>query len=140
MLCESQSKKSTAHSSGAPEFTPWFLCGVRVAQSLIFCVIFCGSLFVHLSSLFFFIYSLYCISFFDFLLLIIPCGIIFILSLNCQPKYLLIWLILCQRFFMLIIGILQWILYLYYHYYAWFLPLIYKPPLIIISLLYEICQ
>ena len=32
-------------SSGAPEFTPSF-CGVRFAQSLVFCVVFCRSLFV----------------------------------------------------------------------------------------------
>jgi hypothetical protein len=34
-----------AYPSGAPEFTPVF-CGVCVAQSLFFCVVFCRSLFV----------------------------------------------------------------------------------------------
>ena len=32
----------TANPSGAPEFTPVF-CGVHVAQSLFFCVVFCSS-------------------------------------------------------------------------------------------------
>ena len=35
----------TAYTSGAPGFTPSF-CGVRVARSLVFCVVFCRSLFV----------------------------------------------------------------------------------------------
>ena len=35
----------TAYPSGAHKLTPGF-CGVRVAQSLVFCVVFCTSLFV----------------------------------------------------------------------------------------------
>jgi len=45
-----------------------FSC-VRVAQSLVFCVVFCGSLFVLFS---FSSWSLYCPSFFDLRLLITP--------------------------------------------------------------------
>ena len=54
----------TANSSGVlPVFT-----GVRVARSLVFCVMFCGSLFVVLS---FFLWPLCCLSF-DLQLLITP--------------------------------------------------------------------
>jgi hypothetical protein len=35
----------TANPSGAPDFTPSF-CGIRVHQSLVFCAMFCKSLFV----------------------------------------------------------------------------------------------
>ena len=38
----------TTYPSGAPEFTPVF-SGVRVAQCLVVCVVFCRSLFVPLS-------------------------------------------------------------------------------------------
>ena len=41
----------TTHSSGAPEFTPRFFSGFRVAQSLVLYVVFCRSLFVVLSFL-----------------------------------------------------------------------------------------
>jgi hypothetical protein len=49
------------HQSSPPMFS-----GVRVARSLIFCVVLCRSLHVMLS---FFIWSLYYLSFFDLLLL-----------------------------------------------------------------------
>ena len=52
----------TANPPGAPEFTAVFN-GVRVARSLIFCVMFCRLLFV---LLFFFFCSLCCLSFFRF--------------------------------------------------------------------------
>ena len=42
----------TAHSSGAHEFTPGF-SGIRVARSLVFCVVICTSLFVLLSDFLF---------------------------------------------------------------------------------------
>jgi hypothetical protein len=51
-----------------PRPSPVFIV-VRVAWSLVFCVIFCRSLFVLLS---FFIWPLYCISFFDIQILITP--------------------------------------------------------------------
>ena len=57
----------TDHSSEAPEFTPGF-SGVRVAQSFLFCVMFCRSLFV---PLYFFFWPLYCLSF-DLRLLLTP--------------------------------------------------------------------
>jgi hypothetical protein len=44
-----------------------FFCGIRVAQSLVFCVVFCRLLFVLLS---FFFWSLYCLSVTDIQLLI----------------------------------------------------------------------
>jgi len=49
----------TAYPSEAPEFTPSF-SGLRVARSLVFCVVFCRSLFALLS---FFFWSLCCLSF-----------------------------------------------------------------------------
>ena len=52
----------------APEFTPGF-SAIRVARSLVFCVMFCRLLFLFL---FFFFSSLYCLSFFDLQLLITP--------------------------------------------------------------------
>ena len=56
----------TAYPSEAPEFTPGF-SGVRVARSLVFCVVFCRSLFVLLS---FFFWPLCFLSFFDLRILI----------------------------------------------------------------------
>jgi hypothetical protein len=50
-----------AYASGAHELTADF-CGVRVARSLVFCVVFCWSLFVLCPVSF---WSLNCISFFD---------------------------------------------------------------------------
>jgi hypothetical protein len=55
----------TAHSSGAPEFTP-VLSGARVTRSLVLCVMFCISLFV---LLYFFFWPLCCL-FFDIQILI----------------------------------------------------------------------
>ena len=55
----------TSQHSRAPESTPSF-DGVRVAQSLVFCVLFCGSLFV------LFFWPLSCLSFFDLHILIAP--------------------------------------------------------------------
>jgi hypothetical protein len=55
----------TAYPSGAPAFISGF-SGVRVTRSLVFCVVFCRSLFVLLS---FFFWSLCCLSFFDLRLL-----------------------------------------------------------------------
>ena len=52
----------TAYSSGAPELTLGF-SGVRVARSVVFCVMFCLSLFVSLSFSF---WPLCCMSFFAF--------------------------------------------------------------------------
>ena len=57
-----------AYPSGAPEFTP-YISGVRIARSLIFCVVFYRSLFVYL---WFFYWSLYCTSVLDLRLLITP--------------------------------------------------------------------
>ena len=51
----------TAYPSGAPESTP-VLCGVRVSRHLIFCVVFCASLFV----LFSFGNCIVCPSIYDF--------------------------------------------------------------------------
>ena len=51
------------------EFTPVFFCGVRVAQSLVFYVVFCRSLFVRLS-FFHVIHCIYCLSLFNLRLLI----------------------------------------------------------------------
>jgi hypothetical protein len=48
--------------------SPSVFSGVRVVQSLVFCVACCRSLFVLLS--FLFLLSLYCLSFFDLLILI----------------------------------------------------------------------
>jgi len=50
---------ATTYSLGAPELTSDFR-GVRVARSLVFCVMFCGSLFVPLSVFF---WPLSCLSF-----------------------------------------------------------------------------
>ena len=36
----------TTYPSGAPEFTPVFFSRIRVARSLVFCVVFCRSLFI----------------------------------------------------------------------------------------------
>ena len=58
----------TAYTSRAPEFTTVF-SGVRVSRSLVLCVMVCRSLFV---LLYFFIWSLGCLSFFDLRILIIP--------------------------------------------------------------------
>jgi hypothetical protein len=58
----------TANLSGNLSSPP-YLCGVRVAESLVFCVMFCRLLFVFL---YFFFQPLYGLSFFDLLLLIIP--------------------------------------------------------------------
>jgi len=59
----------TSIPSGAHEFTPVF-SGVRIARSLALCVMYCRSFFVLLS--FFFLWSLYGLSFFDLRLLITP--------------------------------------------------------------------
>jgi hypothetical protein len=56
----------TANPSGAPEFTPVF-SGVRVARSLLFCIMFCRSLFIRL---YFFFWPFCCLSFFDLRLLV----------------------------------------------------------------------
>jgi len=40
------SKAGTVCPDGTPDFILIVLCGIRVAQSLVFCVEFCGSLFV----------------------------------------------------------------------------------------------
>ena len=58
----------TAYPSRAPAFTADF-SEVRVARSLVFCVMFCRSLFVLLS---FFPWPLYCLPFFDVRLLVTP--------------------------------------------------------------------
>ena len=56
---------------GAPEFIPAFST-FRVAQSLVFCVVFCRSLFLFLSIS---IWSFHCLSFFDFTAFDCPFGI-----------------------------------------------------------------
>ena len=57
------SEGGTAYHYRAPKFTPPpIFSGARVARSLVFCVMFCKSLFIYLS---FFFWSLYCLSFFD---------------------------------------------------------------------------
>jgi hypothetical protein len=56
----------TTHPSGAHAFTLYF-SEVRVARPLVLCVVFCRSLFVHMSL---FIWPLYCLSFFNVRLLI----------------------------------------------------------------------
>ena len=61
------SEARPAYNSGTSEFT-LVISGVHVAQSLVFCVVFCESLF-DISSFFF--WPLYCLSFFDLQLLII---------------------------------------------------------------------
>jgi hypothetical protein len=58
----------TSYPSRAPAFTADF-SEVRVAWSLVFCVMFCRSLFVLLS---FFPWPLYCLPFFDVRLLVTP--------------------------------------------------------------------
>jgi hypothetical protein len=65
MMCVTN-KVRPAYHSGASEFT-LVIRGVRVAQSLVFCIVFCKSLFVLLS---FFFWPLYCLSFFYLQLLI----------------------------------------------------------------------
>ena len=50
----------TAYSFGAPEFTTPSISVVRVTQSLVFCVMLCRSLLLHLS---FFFRALCCLSF-----------------------------------------------------------------------------
>jgi len=59
----------TANPSGVPEFTPGY-SGVRVVRCLVFCVMFCRSLFVHLY--FFLSWPLCCLLFFDIRILITP--------------------------------------------------------------------
>ena len=65
--CVSFQDAGIAYPSGAPGFIPIF-SGVRVARSLVFCVMFRRSLFVRLS---FYIWTLCCLSF-DIRLLITP--------------------------------------------------------------------
>ena len=60
--------KTTGATCGAAEFTPVFI-GVRVVQSLVFCIVFSRSLLVILSCFFL---PLYCLSRFDLRLLITP--------------------------------------------------------------------
>jgi hypothetical protein len=62
----------TANLSGNLDSPPYF-CGVRVAESFVFCVMFCRLLFVFL---YFFFWPLYCLSFFDLRLLDYPFGIL----------------------------------------------------------------
>ena len=52
-----------------PMSSPPVFSGICVARSLVFCVMFCGSLFVLLS---FFFWTLCCLSFFDLRILITP--------------------------------------------------------------------
>jgi hypothetical protein len=59
-------RRGTGYTSGAPDFTTCF-SGVRVARSLVFCVILCRSLFVLLCL---FTWPLYCLFVFDLRLLI----------------------------------------------------------------------
>ena len=61
-------RRGTGYPSGAPDFTTCF-SGVRVARSLVFCVILCRSLFVLLCL---FTWPLYCLFVFDLRLLITP--------------------------------------------------------------------
>jgi hypothetical protein len=94
----------TAYPSGVPEFIPCF-CGVRVARSLVFCVMFCRSLFVLLT---FFFWPLYCMSFFDLQYLITPlvtpnisfCRLLS-LSFMCievwKELYILLWIIILTK-------------------------------------------
>jgi hypothetical protein len=70
---DSTSWERTAYPSEVPVLKPVF-SGICVAQSLVFCVVFCRSLFVLLS--FFFAWSLYCMSFFELQLLTLPFGIL----------------------------------------------------------------
>jgi len=58
----------TAYHSGTPKFTP-VLSGIRVAGSFVFYVMFCWSVYVHLS---FFIWALWCLYFCDLRLLVAP--------------------------------------------------------------------
>ena len=69
----------TGNPSEIPEFIPVFI-GVRVARTLVFCVVFCRSLFVLLS---FFCWPLCCLSFFDLRILITPLE-----SLNSSLNYI----------------------------------------------------
>ena len=57
-----------AYPSGTPKFTPVF-SGVRVARYLVFCAMFCRSMFGRLS---FYFWPLYCPSFFELRILITP--------------------------------------------------------------------
>ena len=68
-------RAETAHRSGEPEFTRclWSFCCVICG----FCVVFCRLMFVRLS---FFIWPLYCLSFFDLPLLIITRYLPFLLT------------------------------------------------------------
>jgi hypothetical protein len=50
----------TVYHLGVPEFTPGFFGEVRVARTIVFCVVFCRVLFVIVSL---FIWPLHCISF-----------------------------------------------------------------------------
>jgi len=61
-MTSATSRAETAYSSGAPEFTPVF-SKCSVFQSLIFCVVFCPSLFIFL---FFFFWPLHCLSISEF--------------------------------------------------------------------------
>ena len=70
----------TNYYKGAPDFTPDFLRGVRVAQSFVFCVVFCRSFFV---LLFFFAWSLCCMFFFKLWILITPLAAI-VLTASCS--------------------------------------------------------
>jgi hypothetical protein len=58
-------------SGGTTRVHTCFFCGVRVAQSLVFYVVFCRSLFVRLS-FFHVIHCIYCLSLFNLRLLITP--------------------------------------------------------------------
>jgi len=60
------SEAGTTYPSKAPGFIPDF-SGVRVTRSLVFCVVLCRSLFVHLS---FFFCPMCCLSFVDLLIMI----------------------------------------------------------------------
>ena len=76
------------YPSGAPAFTPSF-SGVHVTRSVVFCAVFCRSLFVRLS---FFCLPLCCLSFFDLRILITS----FISSTKLINKLVLIQLFECE--------------------------------------------
>jgi hypothetical protein len=59
-MTDATSGAGKSNPSGGPEITP-ISSEVLVAQSIVFCVVFCRSLFVRLST---FIWQLHCISFF----------------------------------------------------------------------------
>ena len=65
----------TAYPSGVPDLSPVFI-GILVVRSLVFCIVFCRSLFVLLS---FFNWPLCCLSIFDLQILITP-----LVSSNCS--------------------------------------------------------